>query len=284
MTQSRRDIKNVLNSTSPLSPSPPLLASLAAPRAGFDLDDIMILVLDEADRLLDLGFTEEVTELIQACPVERQSLLFSATFGTKVDELVNLSLKKPIRVKASTQSSQIEVAPRLQQEFIRIRSSNEGNREAILLALLSRTFTKKTIVFFDTKATAHRMMIINGLTGLRVAEMHGNLTQTQRLEALERFKSGDVDVLLCTDLAARGLDVKGVEAVINFEMPKIETYVHRVGRTARAGCGGMSCTLISEGRRHLMKEVMKDVGLKNKGGGKVRRYEKPYSSLCNSNP
>ena len=95
--------------------------------------------------------------------------------------------------------------------------------------------------------------------------MHGNLTQTQRLTALENFKNGLVDVLLCTDLAARGLDVKGVNAVVNFEMPKVETYVHRVGRTARAGCGGLACTLISEGRRHLMKEVMKDAVGKNEG-------------------
>ena len=115
----------------------------------------MVLVLDEADRLLDLGFTEEVMEIIKATPVERQSLLYSATFGTKVDELISLSLKRPVRIKASTTQS-IEVAPRLTQEFIRIRPSNEGNREAILLSLLTRTFKTKTSVFFEPTSTAPR--------------------------------------------------------------------------------------------------------------------------------
>jgi ATP-dependent RNA helicase DDX27 len=235
--------------------------------ASFDLDDIVILVLDEADRLLDLGFIEEVTEIVKACPVQRQTLLFSATFSTKVDDLVNLSMKRPLRVRAGRQDNtkdEVEVAPRLEQEFVRIRQGNEGNREAILLSLLTRTFKKRVICFFDTKVVAHKMMIIAGLCGIKCGELHGNLTQTQRLEALEAFKNREIDVLLCTDLAARGLDISSVETVINYEMPtQITTYVHRVGRTARAGCGGRSCTMISEGRRHLMKEVIKDAEKKN---------------------
>jgi len=135
----------------------------------------------------------------------------------------------------------------------------------MLLALLTRTFTDRVIVFFDTKAAAHRLMIVCGLCGIKCAELHGNLTQVQRLEALEAFREGSVDVLLCTDLAARGLDISGVEAVINFEMPsQVETYVHRIGRTARAGRGGKSCTLIGEGRRYLMKDVIKDADEKNR--------------------
>jgi ATP-dependent RNA helicase DDX27 len=120
-------------------------------------------------------------------------------------------------------------------------------------------------VFFDTKSAAHRLMIVCGLCGIKCAELHGNLTQVQRLEALEAFREGSVDVLLATDLAARGLDIPGVEAVINFEMPsQVDTYVHRIGRTARAGRGGKSCTLIGEGRRYLMKEVIKDAEEKSR--------------------
>lgn len=237
---------------------------------GVDFDDLEFLVLDEADRLLDLGFQEEVHELVKACPAERQTMLFSATMSTKVDDLISLSLKRPVRIQAtdktkknageSSSNNGVEVAPRLEQEFVRIRAGNEGvNREGMLLALLTRTFKSRTIVFFDTKVVAHRLMIVCGLCGIKCAELHGNLTQVQRLEALEAFREGSVDVLLCTDLAARGLDIPGVEAVINFEMPsQVETYVHRIGRTARAGRGGKSCTLIGEGRRFLMKEVIKD--------------------------
>mmetsp|Transcript_7461 Transcript_7461/g.15574 ORF Transcript_7461/g.15574 Transcript_7461/m.15574 type:complete len:937 (-) Transcript_7461:66-2876(-) len=242
---------------------------------GVDLDDLEFLVLDEADRLLDLGFQDETHEIVKSCPAERQTLLFSATMGTKVDDLVKLSLKRPVRVRISDRKKRgtadevgigsadgavVEVAHRLEQEFVRVRTGNEGvNREGMLLSLLTRTFKSRTIVFFDTKAAAHRLMIICGLCGIKCAELHGNLTQTQRLEALEAFREGNVNVLLATDLAARGLDISGVEAVVNFEMPsRVETYVHRCGRTARAGRGGKSCTLIGEGRRYLMKEVIKD--------------------------
>ena len=134
---------------------------------GVTLDDVEFLVLDEGDRLLDLGFQDEVHELIRACPSERQTMLFSATMTTKVDDLVKLSLKRPVRVKVSDKRKSgsaeggVEVAPRLEQEFVRIRSGNEGiNREGMLLALLTRTFTTRTIVFFDTKAAAHRLMIL----------------------------------------------------------------------------------------------------------------------------
>ena len=194
--------------------------------------------------------------------------------GTKVDELVKLSMKRPVRIHVTdkrnngSQKEQpgVEVANRLEQEFVRVRTGNEGvNREAMLLSLLTRTFTSRAIVFFDTKADAHRLMIVCGLCGIKCAELHGNLTQVQRLEALEQFREGSVDILLATDLAARGLDISSVEAVVNFEMPSnVETYVHRIGRTARAGRGGKSCTLIGEGRRHLMKEVIKDAEQKRK--------------------
>jgi ATP-dependent RNA helicase DDX27 len=206
---------------------------------GFSLESVEFLVLDEADRLLDLGFTDEVHEIIKSCPgFQRQTLLFSATMNTNVDELVKLSLKRPVRIRikdsnSSNSSKDMEVAPRLEQEFVRVRAGNEGiNREGMLLALLSRTFTKQTIVFFDTKVTAHRLMILCGLVGIQCAELHGNLTQKQRLQALEDFRQGQVDVLLATDLAARGLDIDKVSAVINFEMPtQLDTYIHRVRKS-----------------------------------------------------
>ncbi|RLN73891.1 hypothetical protein BBJ28_00006354 [Nothophytophthora sp. Chile5] len=217
------------------------------------MDDLEILVLDEADRLLELGFTEEVLELVRMCPVARQTMLFSATLTSKVDQLIDLSMKRPVRISTDPL---FDMAKHLVQEFVRIRQNREGDREAILLALCTRTFRTNTIVFMETKVHAHRMMIIFGLAGIKAAELHGNLLQRERLEALQNFRDGTVDVLLCTDIAARGIDVKGVHAVINYEMPKdITTYVHRVGRTARAGRNGRAVTLTSESRRLVMKQV-----------------------------
>ncbi|KAF4043596.1 Helicase conserved C-terminal domain [Phytophthora infestans] len=217
------------------------------------MDDLEILVLDEADRLLELGFTEEVLELVRMCPVQRQTMLFSATMTSKVDQLIDLSMKRPVRISTDPL---FDMAKHLVQEFVRIRPNREDDREAILLALCTRTFRSNTIVFMETKSHAHRMMIIFGLAGIKAAELHGNLQQRERLEALQKFRDGTVDVLLCTDIAARGIDVRGVHAVINYEMPKdITTYVHRVGRTARAGRNGRAVTLTSESRRLVMKQV-----------------------------
>eukprot|EP00804_Cyclotella_cryptica_P001898 CCRYP_007344-RC/>CCRYP_007344-RC protein AED:0.13 eAED:0.13 QI:555/1/0.8/1/0.75/0.8/5/0/804 len=274
--------KNVMSQASELRTRPDIVVATPGRlldhitnSQGVDLDDLEFLVLDEADRLLDLGFQDEVHEIVKSCPTERQTMLFSATMNTKVDDLIKLSLTRPVRIRATDKKKSldvtpsnagVEIAPRLEQEFVRIRPGNEGvNREGMLLALLTRTFKSRVIVFFDTKSAAHRLMIVCGLCGIKCAELHGNLTQVQRLEALEAFREGSVDVLLATDLAARGLDIPGVEAVINFEMPsQVDTYVHRIGRTARAGRGGKSCTLIGEGRRYLMKEVIKDAEEKSR--------------------
>jgi len=266
---------------------------------GVTLQDVEFLVLDEADRLLDLGFQDEIMELVRECPPQRrQTLLFSATMNTQVDDLIRLSLKSPVRVRISSHhhhhhhheagpssgsKNSLEVAPRLEQEFVRVQSGNERgvNRQAMLLALLTRTFRKQVIVFFDTKATAHRLMILCGLCGIPCAELHGNLTQPQRLTALENFRQNKVDVLLATDLAARGLDIDRVQTVINYEMPSsIDTYIHRIGRTARAGRGGQSCTLIGEGRRHLMKEIIKNAEATSSSNSK--RKSKGASSAASA--
>ncbi|KDO22710.1 hypothetical protein SPRG_11024 [Saprolegnia parasitica CBS 223.65] len=217
------------------------------------MDDLEILVLDEADRLLELGFTEEVQELVGMCPLARQTMLFSATLTSKVDELIKLSMKRPVRISTDPL---YDMAQNLVQEFVRIRPTREEDREAILLALCTRTFKTNTIVFMETKKHAHRMMILFGLAGIKAAELHGDLDQRERLQALQNFRDGSADILLCTDIAARGIDVEGVHAVINYQMPKdVTTYVHRVGRTARAGRKGRAVTLTSESRRLIMKEV-----------------------------
>jgi ATP-dependent RNA helicase DDX27 len=194
-----------------------LLDHLRNSRA-FGAEGVDVLVLDEADRLLEMGFEAEVTEVVKACPPGRQTLLFSATMTPRVDALAAISLRKAIRVSADPL---FDMANRLVQEFVRIRAAREGDREAILMALLSRSFSGGGVLVFSAqKRTAHRLAILCGMAGLKAGELHGNLTQRQRLEALEAFRRGEVDYLIATDLAGRGLDIPGVRAVINFEMPR----------------------------------------------------------------
>ncbi|GAA5828217.1 hypothetical protein JCM11251_002640 [Rhodosporidiobolus azoricus] len=237
----------------------------------FTMDAVEVLVLDEADRMLEEGFRDELEEIITAAPRSRQTLLFSATVTESVSQLTRLSMNKPVRVKIDEMGA---AARGLEQEFLRVRGdkpgenveftgrSGERHRESLLISLCTRSFSSgRTIIFFRSKAQAHRMKILFTLYGKgleRSDELHGDLTQEQRLSSLKRFREGEVGFLLATDLASRGLDIKGIENVINYEMPRsLEIYLHRVGRTARAGKKGRALTLVGESDRKLVKLAMK---------------------------
>ncbi|KAL5706470.1 RNA helicase [Ranunculus cassubicifolius] len=224
------------------------------------LEGLSVLILDEADRLLELGFNAEIRELVRMCPKSRQTMLFSATMTEEIDELIKLSLNKPLRLSADPSTKR---PAKLTEEVVRIRRMREVNQEAVLLALCSKTFTSKVIIFSGTKQAAHRLKILFGLAGFKAAELHGNLTQVQRLDALELFKKQEVDYLIATDVAARGLDIIGVKTVINFACPRdLTSYIHRVGRTARAGKEGYAVTFVSDNDRSVLKSIAKRAGSK----------------------
>eukprot|EP00172_Hildenbrandia_rubra_P001677 Plantae.Rhodophyta-Hildenbrandia_rubra.ctg2247.p1 GENE.Plantae.Rhodophyta-Hildenbrandia_rubra.ctg2247~~Plantae.Rhodophyta-Hildenbrandia_rubra.ctg2247.p1 ORF type:complete len:659 (-),score=162.08 Plantae.Rhodophyta-Hildenbrandia_rubra.ctg2247:1322-3298(-) len=210
---------------------------------GFALDDVEVFIMDEADRLLEMGFKDEIEEILSFMPKSgRQTLLFSATMNSNIKSLIKLSLKDPAVIKVDPM---FNVAETLTQEFVKIRPSMEMSKDAVLLSLVTRSFKTKTIVFFRQKVDAHRFKILFALADLKASELHGNLTQGDRLASLEDFRDGNVDFMLCTDLAARGLDILNVVTVINYDMPSdIKEYVHRVGRTARAGADGRACSLV----------------------------------------
>ncbi|EMG49038.1 ATP-dependent RNA helicase DRS1, partial [Candida maltosa Xu316] len=223
----------------------------------FSVEDIQVLVIDEADRMLEEGFQEELTEILSLIPKhKRQALLFSATMNTKIQDLIQLSLNKPVRIMIDPPKA---VASKLLQQFVRMRK-RDHLKPALLYQLL-KGYSNRVVVFVSRKETAHKLRIILGLLGLKVSELHGALTQEQRLQNVKNFKSLDVPVLICTDLAARGLDIPKIELVINYDMPKtFEIYLHRVGRTARAGRDGVSITFVGESshERSIVKSAIKN--------------------------
>lgn len=243
----------------------------------FTLDHIEILVLDEADKMLEIGFQEELEEITRSCPKQRQTMLFSATLTTNIEDLIKLSMNNPEHLLVDSNEA---IAFNLIQEFIRVRSDHEEDRDSLILALCQHYYKERCIIFFPTKIEAHRMRIIFGLVGLKATEIHGNLTQTERMNALEQFKQGHVDFLIATDVAARGLDISSVQTVINYSMPSdYKQYLHRVGRTARAGRFGRAVSLVGEQDRKILKMAIKN------SKNLVRQRILPLSLIdtCNKN-
>ena len=286
-------------------------------------EDLSSVVLDECDRLLDLGFREQIQEVLRHCPPpgRRQTLLFSATMNAEVGELASLSLKRPVRIAADGQSKgmggngrgrgvggvggvgggrgqggDVHGAPTLPaslaQEVVLLKGELAGTtpaalqrREGLLLALCVRSLaahamgkggeggeggeggggakgkTGGVLIFSRTKKQAHRLKLVLELGGLAVDELHGDMSQSQRLSALDRFTRQECEFLVATDVASRGLDVPRVRAVVSFDAPDdVTTYVHRVGRTARAGHAGLALTFLRQGdasHRALLKKMAK---------------------------
>ncbi|MGC1633191.1 MAG: DEAD/DEAH box helicase [Gelidibacter sp.] len=221
-----------------------------------NLDYVEILVLDEADLMLDMGFIDEVTKIVRLCPQERQTLLFSATIPFKVEQLANSILKSPERVEVTPTSS---VAKNVSQVLYYVPKQDKIE---LCLHLLRNTITGNILIFRRTKFGVEKLEQTLIRNGFKVESFHGDKTQTDRQSALNKFKHGQANILIATDVAARGLDIDELDAVINFDIPnKPETYVHRIGRTGRAGHFGNSYSLCSADEKAYIKTIQQLINI-----------------------
>ncbi len=216
------------------------------------LDRTEVLVLDEADHMLDLGFIIPIKRIARELPAQRQSLFFSATMPPEIATLAAQLLKDPVRVSVAPVAT---TAERIEQSVVFV---NQSDKRAVLTRMLRAPEMGRTLVFARTKHGADRIVQHLTAAGLAANAIHGNKSQGQRERALNEFKKGAVPVLVATDIAARGIDVDGVTHVINFDLPDVpEAYVHRIGRTARAGAAGRAISLCDDSERSQLKGIEK---------------------------
>lgn len=213
-------------------------------------DELEILVLDEADRMLDMGFIHDIRRILKLLPQKRQNLMFSATFADEIRELATGMLNNPLLVEVAPRNS---TAERIEQL---VHPVDKANKPALLSHLVSSHNWEQVLVFTRTKHIANRLAERLERDGISAAAIHGNKSQGARTKALAGFKSGDVRVLVATDIAARGLDIDKLPQVVNFELPNVaEDYVHRIGRTGRAGAAGHAISLVSADEGKLLRGI-----------------------------
>jgi len=214
------------------------------------LDTVSTLIVDEADRMLDMGFIRDVRRIVSLLPKQRQSMLFSATMPDDVVKLVGDMLKNPERVEVTPHSRPIE---RIAQHVV---FADAKEKRSLLGHLLKDPAFKRVIVFTRTKHGANKVAEVLARSGFSAEAIHGNKSQNARQRALERFRSGHAPILVATDIAARGIDIDDISHVINFELPhEPESYVHRIGRTARAGASGIAISLVDASERNNLKQI-----------------------------
>ena len=221
------------------------------------LNHVEYVVLDEADRMLDIGFLPDLQRILSYLPKDRQTLLFSATFSPEIKKLANSYLQDPVLVEVARPNA---TATNVEQRFY---STTDDDKRRVVTQLLKTRNLKQAIVFVNSKLGAARLARSFERDGLRTAALHGDKSQDERLKSLASFKAGEVDLLVATDVAARGLDIADLPAVFNFDVPfHAEDYIHRIGRTGRAGASGLAVTLVTSSDSRFVSDIEKLLKLK----------------------
>jgi superfamily II DNA/RNA helicase len=216
------------------------------------LDQVEYFVLDEADRMLDMGFIHDIRRIVGKLPAARQTLFFSATMPKEIAELANAMLRDPVRVAVTPSASTVE---RIEQRIIHV---DRAGKAALLAEVLRAEPIDRVLVFTRTKHGADKVVRALAKSGLDAAAIHGNKSQGQRERVLAAFRTGSVRTLIATDIAARGIDVEGISHVVNYDLPNIpESYVHRIGRTARAGADGIAISFCDAEERPFLRDIEK---------------------------
>jgi ATP-dependent RNA helicase RhlE len=236
-----RQVRSVMQGVEVMVATPGRLLDLVQSN-GLKLNQVEFLVLDEADRMLDMGFINDIRKIVAKLPINRQTLFFSATMPKDIAELADQMLRDPARVAVTPVASTVE---RITQRIIQV---DHSAKPTLLAQLLKQEPVNRALIFTRTKHGADK--VVKGLAkaGIRADAIHGNKSQNHRERVLAAFRSGEIRTLVATDIAARGIDVDGISHVVNFDLPNVpETYVHRIGRTARAGADGVAISLIAGG-------------------------------------
>jgi ATP-dependent RNA helicase RhlE len=242
-------ISNLRSGCDVLVATPGRLLDLAQQRC-VDLSKIQVLVLDEADRMLDMGFINDIRKIIRLLPQKRQNLLFSATYSDDIRGLAERLLHDPLSIQVAPRNAAIELV-----EQCAYRVQKEQKRH-LLVHLIQEGQWHQVLVFTRTKHGANRLTQQLEGAGIKASAIHGNKSQAARVKALDMFKKGQITALVATEVAARGLDIKELPQVVNYELPNVpEDYVHRIGRTGRAGSAGEAVSLVSSDETGLLKDI-----------------------------